>query len=190
MEETWRPVPGFEHGYLVSNHGRIWSVARNRAMSPQEDHDGYWYVKLCRADGQHRRFIHNLVAKEFLGPCPRGKVVNHKDGVKANNRADNFEYVTRLYNTRHAAKLGLLMKGARNNRTKLTEEQVREVKRTYIPHSKEFGARAQAARLGVSPGTIKGIMSGRVWRGVGRRRRRGTREDTVTTEVSSSSLSI
>ena len=192
MEETWRPVPGFEHGYLVSNHGRVWSVSRNRAMSPQMDHDGYWYVKLCRTDGQYRRFIHNLVANEFLGPCPRGKVVNHKDGVKANNRADNFEYVTRLYNTRHAAKLGLMPRGARNTKTKLTEEQVRELKSLYVPHSQEFGVPSLAKRYGVHPQTINLILRGVTWRGVGRfkmRRKRGTREDTVIAEDSSSSLS-
>jgi hypothetical protein len=40
------------------------------------------------------------VADAFLGPCPRGLEVNHKDQQKHHNHADNLEYLTHRENTR------------------------------------------------------------------------------------------
>jgi hypothetical protein len=52
--------------------------------------------------------IHRLVAAEFLGTCPKGIQVNHKDGDRLNNHASNLEYVTPSENTRHSVVAGLL----------------------------------------------------------------------------------
>lgn len=57
-------------------------------------------------DGDHRQVgVHRLVADAFMGPCAKGYEVNHKDGVKDNNCAENLEYVTHKENIQHAIRL-------------------------------------------------------------------------------------
>jgi ribosomal protein S25 len=53
--------------------------------------------------------IHQLVTAAFLGPCPEGKQVNHKNGNKRDNRVENLEYLTPDENKAHAKRTGLLL---------------------------------------------------------------------------------
>ena len=53
-------------------------------------------------------YVHAIVAELFLGPCPQGLEVNHKDGRKTNNVVTNLEYVTHQENMRHARGLALI----------------------------------------------------------------------------------
>jgi hypothetical protein len=57
---------------------------------------------------RHTNFkVHRLVAKAFCTGYKKGHVVNHKDGNKWNNRADNLEYCTSVENIQHAHRIGL-----------------------------------------------------------------------------------
>ena len=60
--------------------------------------------------------MHSLVALVFIGPRPEGKQINHIDGVRPNNSANNLEYVTPSENNFHAYMLGLSEgQGEKNN---------------------------------------------------------------------------
>jgi hypothetical protein len=52
-------------------------------------------------------FVHRIVAAAFIGPCPDGLEINHKNGIKLDNRAENLEYTTRSANMKHAYDSGL-----------------------------------------------------------------------------------
>jgi len=72
--------------------------------------------------------IHRLVAQAFH-PNPENKpCVNHIDGVKTNNRADNLEWVTYSENENHSYEI----LGKVSPATKLTKEQVAEIKNRVI----------------------------------------------------------
>ncbi len=78
-----------------------------RVLRPMTITGGYYMVHL-RKDGLTVPCkIHRLVAEAFIGPAPEGLQVNHRDGVKTNNRAENLEWVTRSENMQHAYAMGL-----------------------------------------------------------------------------------
>lgn len=120
LKETWKDIAGYEGFYLVSNFGRIKSVAINRKYGKKTNRtiyckpniikSGYCYTQLCKNGYSSRKGIqiHRLVANAFL-PNPFNKPdVNHKDGNKQNNRVDNLEWVTKSENSKHAFENGFL----------------------------------------------------------------------------------
>ena len=110
MMEEWKDILGQEGYYQVSNFGRVRSLDRividslkrekhlkGRILKP--DLDGcYYYMHKIR--GKNRR-VHDLVASAFLGKKPSGKVVDHIDRNKLNNRAENIRYCTQFDNMKN-----------------------------------------------------------------------------------------
>jgi hypothetical protein len=133
-------------------------------MSPAVSRTGYYQVNLYLEGKVKHFYVHRLVAAAFLGSIPEGMEVNHKDGCKDNNDVTNLEIVTSEENMRHARQTGLLLSsGEQSPRAKLTEVEVREIRR-----SKDRRERAAevAARFGVCERTIYGIWEGKTWRHV------------------------
>lgn len=77
--------------------------AKGRELKQRKDGGGYLVIKLNNKTIP----IHTLVANLILGERPKDFVVNHKDGVKTNNRPSNLEYVTIAQNVRHSIETGL-----------------------------------------------------------------------------------
>src|SRR5690349_12695799 len=91
--EIWRPIPGFEKFYDVSNCGRVRGVRRWKIRSPNLTVKGYLHITLFQYGKRFKPIgIHRLVAWAFLGPQETGIVVNHIDGNPRNNRLSNLEY--------------------------------------------------------------------------------------------------
>jgi hypothetical protein len=70
-------------------------------LTPKLSNAGYLRTSVYE-NGKHKNVsIHRLVAMAFV-PNPENKPeVNHKDGDKTNNHADNLEWVTGVENKRH-----------------------------------------------------------------------------------------
>lgn len=103
--EKWKDLPGFE-GYQVSNMG----LARNIKKTPfkilkfDEFNGGYLRFTASKGNVQKRFIIHRIVAQLFI-PNPEDKPhVNHKKGIKYDNRASELEWVTASENEKHAHK--------------------------------------------------------------------------------------
>lgn len=109
--EEWRPVPGYEGMYEVSNQGRVRSIdrvivrnngvsqmVRNRILRPELNRWGYERVHIYRKGRGEGFFVHRLVLLAFAGPCPEGMEVRHLNGNPADNRLPNLQYGTSYEN--------------------------------------------------------------------------------------------
>ena len=187
MPERWRPVPGYEGEYEVSDAGRVRSVDRvvratgglrryrGRMLHPHLTTAGYPEIRLCRAGAYKQIRVHQVVAAAFLGERPDGLVVNHRDGVKTNNTPANLEYVTREYNSLHAWRTGLCdsLRGESHYRAVLPNALIAEAQRRASGGECVSGI---AEELGVKVGTLKQALDA-VWlrfHNEGKRRRDGS----------------
>jgi len=114
MEEIWKNVVGYEWLYMVSNLGRVKSINRltmyregrvgltkEKILSQHSHYNGYLLVTLSKDGMRCKYLVHRLMALAFL-PNPDNKpCINHINGVKADNRIENFEWCTQKENVRH-----------------------------------------------------------------------------------------
>ena len=112
MIEIWKPIVGFEQLYEVSNLGNVRRIFRYGRRwiglcKPKITRDGYYESTLVK-DGKPKCIrTHRLVAQAFCENPENKAEVNHIDGNKLNNHADNLEWCTSSENQKHAYKLGL-----------------------------------------------------------------------------------
>ena len=103
MTELWEECEG---DYQVSNSGRMKSLkhGKERFLKPVQTPGGYQQV--CLYNGKAKRdLVHRLVARAFI-PNPENKrTVNHKNGIKTDNRVDNLEWATYSENCLHASRV-------------------------------------------------------------------------------------
>lgn len=169
--EEWRPIEGWP--YEISDRGR---VRRGRPSGGSvrghilQSHIYRGYPRVLLRDQPRKAWfsVHHLVAVAFIGPPP-GRIglgrhdwqVNHKNAVKSDNRVENLEWVTHAENKRHAAALGLMVRGEPHHSSKLTAQQVAEIRARHA--AGECGAPTLALEYGVSTTTVTKILQGRKW---------------------------
>jgi hypothetical protein len=115
MEEIWKDVKGFEGLYQVSNMGRVRSLDRwtlnerprfikGRMLNPyMNKYKGYLRISLSDGHRNRKHYeVHRLVALHFVPGYKEGLVVNHKNEVKTDNRAENLEWCTCQYNLNYS----------------------------------------------------------------------------------------
>lgn len=180
MTEQWKPVLGYEDLYEVSNLGRVRSLDRvecvpdkngvyherirkGRVLKPNYDGRGnYLHVSLRRSGSGISRNVHRMVAQAFV-PNPDGyKEVNHKDEDKTNNRADNLEWCSHLYNNQYGTKADA-SKGERNSQAKITRETVLEIRSLFKDGDPVYGLTPLAKRYGLSVSHTCAIIKGNRW---------------------------
>ena len=100
--------------YKVSDQGQVrrakpghgTKVGRAIALIPRKARNRknaktYYGISAWMGNRKKDYYVHRLVAEAFLGPCPEGYEVNHKDCNPANNTLSNLEYVTSSQNKQH-----------------------------------------------------------------------------------------
>lgn len=114
IRQDSQPVENFPN-YYVSRSGEIFSSIRSRRMETITNANGYVSIQIRNVGpgGKSRSKmvpVHICVAKTYI-PNPEGKpFVNHKNGIKNDNRVENLEWCTRQENIRHAYDMGLIKK--------------------------------------------------------------------------------
>jgi NUMOD4 motif/HNH endonuclease len=149
--ETWKDIEDYEGLYMVSNFGRVKSLDREvirsdgmkrkvlgKIMKPQKDNMGYLRIRLYENSKGKSFSIHRLVAMAFLSNDENKNIVNHKDGIKTNNFAENLEWCTHKENARHAWETGLSSCNE-NQRNSLIERNSKKVYQIDINSGKIVG---------------------------------------------------
>lgn len=116
--EAWKPIPGYEGIYEVSDHGRVRSLDhigrfrdstrlnRGRVLRPDSKRYGHQYVNLSRDRKQTKAYVHRLVLMAFVGPAPAGMEACHNDGDPSNNHLTNLRWDTHSENNRDQVRHG------------------------------------------------------------------------------------
>ena len=158
--EEWRPIPGYEGRYEVSDFGRVRSFYRRPRILAGSKQDGYILVALCR-DGTRRTCgVHRIVLFAFVGPPPPKHECAHWDGDPSNNRLGNLRWATKKDNIVDSRRLMERPLGSKMPAAKLTEQD--------IPKIRGDGQQMRqiADEYGVSLNTISQIKMNKAWKHV------------------------
>jgi hypothetical protein len=113
--ETWKPILNYEDSYEVSSEGRVRSInkliptgirhsskrlRKGKVLKPNLKRGGYLSVDLSKDNKTKTVSVHRLVARAFL-PNKGLPQVNHKNGIKTDNRVSNLEWCDAYQNQQH-----------------------------------------------------------------------------------------
>lgn len=153
-KEQWRPVVGAETRYEVSNYGQVRNTKTGRKLKIGQC-NAYCFVWISYTPGKYRwRGVHCLVAEAFIGPCPEGHEVNHRDFIRSNNWCGNLEYLTHKKNREYSRRAGRCRK-------KLTEQKVLKIRELFA--TGQYSQRELARRFGVTEQPIGFIVNRKTW---------------------------
>ncbi|GAB3013666.1 hypothetical protein GCM10027051_16200 [Niabella terrae] len=124
--ELWIDIKGYEGIYQVSTHGNVKSMGSVRVikgvkqfyppniLKQSKTNSGYMGVSLWKDGVKRMSLVHRIVAEVFVDNPFRKSDVNHKNGIKTDNRPENLEWCTKSENIRHAIATGLIRRNSQN----------------------------------------------------------------------------
>lgn len=171
----WKDIKGFEGLYQVSDTGKVKRISSEvtsitgqkyivpgRMLKTTLTGRGYPTVTLSKQGKVKRYYVHRLVAEAFI-PNPENKpTVNHINGNKLQSNVENLEWSTYSDNNQHAYNTGLKASGEGQYKAKLTEEDVKKIKKqgkytTYQNIADEYN---------VSKATVRDVLTGKTWKNI------------------------
>lgn len=163
-EEIWKDISGYEGLYQVSNKGNVMSLKGKKPKILKTFANFRYPRVLLFLNRKARKFVvHRLVAVAFI-PNPLIKpFVNHKNGIKTDNRVENLEWCTSFENITHAIETGLInIAGENHYKSKLTNEQVLKIRELS---SQGMSSRKIATEIGgISQSCVMNIIKKLTWK--------------------------
>lgn len=165
VNEVWVPLPDYEGLYEVSHLGRVRSLhprhPEPRLIAFGTDGTGYVTVSLSKAGQRTTKTLHRLVCRAFHGePGPLHREAAHLDGKKANCRASNLKWCSKVENHFHKRFHGTHGAGERHPKALLSEAAVRVI---LVRLANGETAKQIAPDFGVSAHTVDSIRLRKNW---------------------------
>lgn len=179
--EQWKEIQHKGISWIVSNTGNVRAPTHSILMTrkrngqvqefehvvPERDvsmcltKSGYFEVAIMRNSKRVKSLVHRLVGLAHVPGYADGLSINHIDGNKQNNHANNLEWVSLARNTQHEWETGLVdLRGENQPNSKLTTKQVVYIRRLL---AQGIPSHTLAIIAGVSPSTIGMIRDGKRW---------------------------
>ena len=180
-EEIWKSCKEAPGILEVSNMGRVRALDRpsrvygrkrngvvqgefiqrrpGKVLSPCVTKTGYLEAAVMVQGKRTKYRVHRLVASAFVDGYFDGACIDHVDGNKLNNRADNLQWVTLAENTRRQWEIGLVdLRGDLAPGAKLSNLQAHAIA-TLRQH--QFPVQAIAEWFNVSTACVYKIEKGK-----------------------------
>lgn len=175
-KEKWKSIKGHKGFYEISNLGRVRSLEREytdtlgrtyivkgKILSLKPKKHGYVSVDLYQNSTYKTYYVHRLVALAFKRLVKGKDEVNHRNGVKSDNRSSNLHWCTRSENCIHALDTGLnSTRGVTCHNSKLTESQVLEIC-ALLDSAGSHILKEISTRFKITEGHAGEIYKGKVW---------------------------
>lgn len=177
MKENWKDLVGYEGYYQVSDKGRVRTVDRvlvksNGVKQPRKgkvsklgsDKNGYNTIILWKQGKGTFSRVCRLVAITFIHNAENKPTVNHKNGIRNDDRVDNLEWMTHSENSQHSFDTGLQYneQGEKHHGSKLTEEDVLFIRKSY--EDKTHNQMELARMFGLHQPQISRIIHRKRWK--------------------------
>ncbi len=174
LNEKWYPLKESKD-YMISNMCRVKSLSRlirqkngqvkrtkDIILSPRKYPNEYLFVSIVENRVSKAYMIHRLMATNFI-PNPENKpCVNHKNGIKTDNRVENLEWCTKSENMIHAVDVLKTGRHGESSPTgKYTEKQVRNL---FKFHKEGYSKKEAGRKAGINPNGVYEILNRTTWK--------------------------
>jgi hypothetical protein len=159
----WKPVKNFPK-YEVNELCDVRNKKTGKFRIPVKRKDGYFQLKLMTSNTEFKMMLlHRILAEAWIDNPEFKPYMNHKNGIRSDNRLENLEWCTPGENMVHAFRVIKTKSsvGVKNSRAILTPKEVKAIRMVRdTPATK----RILAIKYGVAESTVNNIMKHRIWK--------------------------
>lgn len=139
---------GKDTNYFISDKGRVYSNISGKFLKPRltQQKYGYYFVTINDGDNHKEVCVHKLVAKYFIPNDRALSEIDHIDGNRFNNSADNLQWCTHKENMNNIHTRIKRSKTMKQKRWMYKGDEVRRVDQDlvdmFILNGYQFGKKA------------------------------------------------